>query len=242
MLHGFAGSPYNFHPLLASMKQKQMGYYAPLFTGFGLQDFHILRTIKASDWLRDAIYAYDLLAQVADKVSIVGHSNGGVLACLLAQIRPVHKMILVEPYFVGCDDDKKSKDLVFTPVRLEMVKTVCPIAEKSHCPGRSTYSDFVDPKAGAENFAQASVSVSSLSVLWKLQDQVDCKKIKADSIFVLYGAQSLSINIKAGLKKLDDAGWIYKTIMYSNSAHTPQLDFDKDAVNADIVAILQGQD
>ncbi|MCX7338171.1 MAG: alpha/beta fold hydrolase [Alphaproteobacteria bacterium] len=241
VLHGFTVGPNNFHLLLDSMKQKQMPYYAPLLTGFGLQDFHISQHVVASDWLRDAVHAYDLLSEVADKVSIVGHSNGGVLACLLAQIRPVHKLVLISPNLAPCDDDKGTKKLLSTPIISTILKWAHPITRTNDRPRRTLYSDLSDLKEGEQAFSQTSISLQSLQALWTLQDQVDFKKIKTDSLFVLYGAQDLAVDTKAGLKKLNDSGLIYKTFVYSGSAHAPHVDSDRNRVNEDLIDILTDQ-
>ena len=77
LLHGFGESPQGFEFLIKELKQRKIPYYAPLQTGFGLTDLHLLNVAKSIDWLRDAVFGYDLLSSVANEVIVVGHSNGG---------------------------------------------------------------------------------------------------------------------------------------------------------------------
>ena len=51
-------------------------------TGFGLADCKLLSQTRHTDWLRDAVLAYDLLKSLAEEVSIVGHSTRASLAAL----------------------------------------------------------------------------------------------------------------------------------------------------------------
>lgn len=56
-----------------------------------------LEQVEAENWFREAIQAYDLLASLADKVSVIGHSNGGALVTYIAQHREVEHLILSGP-------------------------------------------------------------------------------------------------------------------------------------------------
>ena len=49
------------------------------------------------DWYDAAFNAYDEMARICKKVSVVGLSMGGALTCLLAEHRPVHKAVPIAP-------------------------------------------------------------------------------------------------------------------------------------------------
>ncbi|MBM3208459.1 MAG: alpha/beta fold hydrolase, partial [Chlamydiae bacterium] len=92
LLHGFSGAPDEMVELVAFLKQNDIPYLAPLFPGFGIGDFHLLNVVNEKDWVREAVYSYDLLAQIADKVDVIGHSNGGSIAIVLSSLRPINKL------------------------------------------------------------------------------------------------------------------------------------------------------
>jgi pimeloyl-ACP methyl ester carboxylesterase len=108
LIHGFSASVNEFKLLSKKLKENKIPFYAPMLTGFGLDEYHLLKNIRAKDWLRDVVNAYDLLDNFAENVSVVGHSMGGLLALYLASSKRINKLILTAPYLVH----KKSHSLM----------------------------------------------------------------------------------------------------------------------------------
>jgi esterase/lipase len=50
--------------ICSALDQAGIPYYAPLLTGHGLDDLHLFSAVQPSDWLRDAVMAYDQLASL----------------------------------------------------------------------------------------------------------------------------------------------------------------------------------
>ena len=118
----------------------------PSITGFGLSDFHLLKVVQPSDWLRDAFYAYDVLAAAAEKVDVIGFSNGGCLAAILAQNRPVDKLILASPYLAANPRERLFYTLFRTPVFKRIVPFLIPLGKKPKLAGRADTLDALNLK------------------------------------------------------------------------------------------------
>lgn len=234
LLHGWSASPQEFQVLTARLKAQGIPYYAPQLTGFGLGDMHLLRKIKASDWLRDAIYGYDLLAAVAHEVNVIGHSNGGVLAVYVAQKRPVKHLILSAPYLAVSKSDKIYKTALNTPVIAQMLEFCLPVFAK---PGRIPNPQL--KQTATETFRYPTLPIQSLMALWVLQDKVDIDKANFQDLTVLYGKYDQDVDIPTVLAKFEQEKIPYKAIVYRNSAHNIFQGRDSAKVVDDIVSLLE---
>lgn len=96
MLHGFTGTPGTVLPLGEALWRQ--GHYVKgiLLPGHGttLED---MQKCTWRDWYQAVFDAYDEMAKTCKKVSVVGLSMGGILTCLLAEHRPVHKAVPIAP-------------------------------------------------------------------------------------------------------------------------------------------------
>ncbi|MCP3898841.1 MAG: alpha/beta fold hydrolase, partial [Desulfobacteraceae bacterium] len=97
LLHGFTTSPMDWDILANCLKQEQIDFHAPLIHGFGQINHNLMLSLNKEDWFRQVVDIYDLLAQRYQHISIIGHSMGGMLACYLAQVRPVQELIISAP-------------------------------------------------------------------------------------------------------------------------------------------------
>lgn len=95
-LHGYMGYPGELD--YPARKLADAGYTVslPRHPGHGTcgEDFNLS---NGEAWLRGAVDAYLELQADHEKVHIMGHSMGGVLAVLLASLFPVEKMVLMAP-------------------------------------------------------------------------------------------------------------------------------------------------
>lgn len=87
-LHGFTASPAETRWLGESLAGRGMTVYVPRLAGHGTE-YHDLARLRWQDWYYTALDGYHILAQQCDRVFIVGHSMGGILALLLAAHVPV---------------------------------------------------------------------------------------------------------------------------------------------------------
>ena len=96
VLHGFTATPGTVLPLGQALAKD--GHYVRgiLLPGHGttVED---MNKCTGLDWLRAAQKAFDEMAAICEKVSVVGLSMGGTLTLLLAETRPVYKAVPIAP-------------------------------------------------------------------------------------------------------------------------------------------------
>lgn len=98
LLHGFTGSPSSLLPVARALAAAGFEARAPLLPGHGTHWRDLDRT-GWDDWAAAARSALLDLAGAADRVVVVGHSNGGALALDLAERLPdmVTGLVLINP-------------------------------------------------------------------------------------------------------------------------------------------------
>ena len=101
LIHGFTATPAMVRPLGEALRAALSASGEPptvqgiLLPGHGTRIQDMRSCGGYAPWLDAARNAFDALAARCDRVSVVGHSMGGVLALLLAQERPVHAVISI---------------------------------------------------------------------------------------------------------------------------------------------------
>lgn len=181
LIHGFSSTPKELGILLDFLKKERIPHYAPVLTGFGLDDVHLLQAIKPSDWFRDSINAYDIFCTNCDEVVVVGNSMGGLLACHVASKRRVDKLILLAPYLLSKKKHDFSKKMLIDSPFSWMLKLFNPYVKKSRKPD--------DPNEHTPNprFAYDVLPVNSVEALWRLQEKVEYENITAGKTLVVTG-------------------------------------------------------
>jgi len=99
LVHGFTATPAMMRPLAEALHAardadgQRLTVQGILLPGHGTRIQDMRSHGGYAPWLNAALSAFDALAARCDRVSVAGHSMGGVLALLLAQQRPVHAII-----------------------------------------------------------------------------------------------------------------------------------------------------
>lgn len=95
-LHGFMGYPGELSFPAKKLAEAGFTVSVPRHPGHGTcgEDFNLS---NGEQWFRAAVDSYLELKSSHEKVHVMGHSMGGVLAILLASIFPVEKMVLMAP-------------------------------------------------------------------------------------------------------------------------------------------------
>jgi esterase/lipase len=239
LLHGYAATAFEFEHLMRELDREGIPYLAPTLTGHGLSDFRLLYQIAPADWLRDAIIAYDQLATLADRVSVIGHSTGATLAVGVAERRPVHHLILSAPNLFPSAADRHVKRVMTTPVISSLISWLLPVFAKPVRPGRAIASDTLDEAAARKGFSYATLPIRSLRAQWALQDQADLTRASRHSLTLVYGEQDLTVDIASLRAQLDRQGIAYTAYPFANAAHNVLLDYDKDRAIRAIVDVLR---
>lgn len=95
VLHGFSSSPAVYRYLLPQIQ----GYDAvicPILPGHG-HSIEAFSQVKATDWLATAQHECEQLIKTYKQVDVLGLSLGGLLACELSQLYPIHHLYLLAP-------------------------------------------------------------------------------------------------------------------------------------------------
>ncbi|MFN3265464.1 MAG: alpha/beta hydrolase [Deinococcales bacterium] len=96
--HGFTAQPKTVDYIVPFLEQAGLPYAIPTLRGHGTV-WTDLRGVRWQDWLEDATSAYTQLEQTCERVAVVGHSMGGLVAAQLAAQKPVAALVLVAPAF-----------------------------------------------------------------------------------------------------------------------------------------------
>jgi carboxylesterase len=84
LLHGFSGMPIGLGKLAHHIENLGLPYQAPTLRGHGAETPDALLRVKWTDWIIDAEKAMWQILAETEKVTVIGHSMGGMLALLLA--------------------------------------------------------------------------------------------------------------------------------------------------------------
>jgi carboxylesterase len=232
LLHGFSASPAEFAPLTDKLKERDVPFYAPTLTGFGIESLHLLRVVHSSDWLRDALRAYDVVASRAERVHVFGHSMGAIMAAFVAQRRAVDKLVLSAPYLHPKRKHDVVKEIFKTPLLSDALVFLMPYRKKS--------SKSKPPK-GAENRVAFRVSpTNSIRAIWEAQDKLRFEEAKFSRALLLEGGKDATVEIDRVVQTLEYHKLPYDLKRYENSGHLLYEDADKERVASDVVAWLFG--
>lgn len=100
LLHGFSASPYELRQLGAHLQSQGIRVYAPRLAGHGIGTA-AFNAKGRHDWLSDAEAAFAALRTPGQKLNVIGHSMGGVLAALVAAKHgaEIRRLVLAAPAF-----------------------------------------------------------------------------------------------------------------------------------------------
>lgn len=84
LLHGFTGNPETLRPLEAPLRALGLAVAMPLLRGHGQASPKALEAVRWLDWVADGAAALEQLSAQAERVIVVGHSMGALVALNLA--------------------------------------------------------------------------------------------------------------------------------------------------------------
>jgi len=99
ILHGFTGTLESVKALYAPLQKLGITVSMPLLMGHGQDSPEALRGVRWNEWLFDAELALQKLSQDHDRIIVIGHSMGALLALNLAINYPdqVDSVVLAAP-------------------------------------------------------------------------------------------------------------------------------------------------
>jgi esterase/lipase len=228
LLHGYSSSTQTFDTLGAELERRGLAYHAPLLTGFGVDRLDVLSKVRASDWLRDAVLSFDLLAAIARRVSIVGVSTGATLGAYVAQHRPVDHLVLIAPNLKSSARDLRFRRLLRTPVIADAFLALKPYFTKPTRPGRRTNRDLLDPHMAEHHLDFPVLPSRSALAIWDAQDLVDLGKMQSKRLLVVAGKHDQTVDIAHAFSLLGSLGVPHDRLILENSAHDVLIDQERE--------------
>lgn len=228
MLHGFTGATQEFEFLIPKLEEFDFPYIAPAILGFGNTKTVILNKATRNDWYRLCLAYFDCLTSVAEKVSIVGHSMGGILATYIAERRDVHNLILCGPGIYCASSDLKYRKVLMNPISAFFYIRLLPYLPKPIRPGRDTCSDTLDSEHAKNIFQYLAIPIKSLRELFFAQDDVRPQNVNCSKLSILYGKHELTVDMEKLFKLLDTNNIKYDSYCFENSAHNVLEDYDRE--------------
>lgn len=239
LLHGFTSSPMEFDLLADRLRKERIDFHAPLIQGFGQIRQDMLFSLFKEDWFRDVIDLYDLVACRYKKISVVGHSMGGMLASVLAQNRPLDDLILSAPALFP----QKRDGLYAWSMKSRLLHTILswaiPMFPKPIRGGRNTPADTLDEDSAYRYFQYLMAPIHSMFGLLEAQTIVDIEKLNVKSLSLLYGSHDITVDNLAIERHFDLKKIPYQRLVFENSAHNIFVDNDRFQVNNAIIGILK---
>ncbi len=96
--HGFTAQPKTVNYIAPFLEQAGLPFEIPVLRGHGTV-WTDLRGVQYQDWVTDGTAAFMRLKQTCEKVAVVGHSMGALVASQIAAQHEVAALVLVAPAF-----------------------------------------------------------------------------------------------------------------------------------------------
>lgn len=229
LLHGFSASPKDFEDVFQILKDEKIDYFSPNILGFGLDNTNLLSNVSHNDWYRTVLNTYDALTSISNKVTVVGHSMGGLLALYIACNRNVSKLILTSPGYSVNKKYIKYKILLMIPVISHILIFLFPHFPKDLDQTRGHVLDVMDSSSIDDVFHYLAVPTRSIKEVFLMQKSINLKLLKFDSLHILYGKYDNTVNVNKILHKLKISGHSFSSYVFENSAHNLFQDYDHNA-------------
>jgi carboxylesterase len=236
LLHGFSGIPAGLGHLPQHIETLGLPYRAPILRGHGQATPNALLGVKWTDWIADAEGAMFEILQEADRVTLIGHSMGGMIVLFLAAEHQ-HK---IDSIIVS--GSSTSGNSPFSPGgRLNFLAPLIPLVKKRYdllplyadpaCTRTDTGYPWVPTVVWLQVFALMKATDRCLS---RVSVPTLILHSKQDSVIRPQDAQRLydSIATPAGQKQL---------VWFEKTDHVMFLDCEEQAVNQALVDYLQGR-
>ena len=96
LIHGFTGSPAELLPLGEFLNRADFTVLAVRLAGHGTNEKNLSRT-TCEDWFNSVLDGYAILKSFCDKIFVVGHSMGSLLALKISAVKRVDKLVTLSP-------------------------------------------------------------------------------------------------------------------------------------------------
>ena len=238
LFHGFTTSPMEWDFLGKHLKQQGIDFHAPLIYGFGQINMHMILSVSKEDWFRQIINLYDLFEPRYKKISVVGHSMGGLLACILAQHRNVHELIISAPSIFPQKSQKIYTYIIKHRITVNLFAWLIPIIPKPMRGKRKGPADTMDSESTYNHFQYLVAPVRLLIAMLRAQTEVKFNNIRCSRLSLFYGEYDITINNKEIESFMEECNIPFERYKFKKSAHNIFVDYDRIDINKLVVDLL----
>ncbi len=241
LLHGFTTSPMDWGDMSKYLEQENIDFHAPLIHGFGQINTDLMFTINKEDWFLQVVDLYDLFAPRYEKISVVGHSMGGMLACYLSQVRPVHQLIISAPALFPQKQQSFYARIVKNKLATHMLSWLVPIIPKPLRGNRSGPADTMDAHSTYRYFQYLVAPIHLLISMLQSQMVIKLDKMNYQQLTLMYGEHDITVDnleIERFFAKIQIP---FQVFCFKNSAHNIFVDYDREAINELVVVLINEQ-
>ena len=236
LIHGFTASPHEMQHLIDDLEKQGIPYFAPMLTGFGLTDFHLLDAVRYQDFFRSILFYYDFLSQISEKVSIIAHSMGAILATYIAQQRSVDQLILSAPALYFYPEDKFIIRLLTAPIISDIILKIVPYMPKTV--KKSAKNSSLNSKVANTRFQYLSVPTHAIQQMLLAKQQVDITQVKTKNLTIIYGELDNVVNIKKCLSIIAEKNMPHTTYCIPDIGHNLFEDTNKHQATSTVISCL----
>ncbi len=225
--HGFNGQPKTVNYLAQYLERADLPFEIPTLRGHGTV-WTDLQSVRWQDWVDDAITAYSKLEGRAERIAVVGHSMGGLVAAHVAAKREVAALVMAAPAFKFSNP--------FAPLA-PLLKNLLPIQTGGG-------SSVIDQALRAESINQQitygkfpTAALAELCHMARLTPQI-LPRLRCPTLLI-HSLRDQVIPPKATDFALERIGSPLKRVhWYQHSGHEMFWDMERDALCEDIMSFI----
>jgi carboxylesterase len=236
LLHGFSGIPIGLGNLAHHIETLGLPYRAPTLRGHGMDTPNALLGVKWTDWIEDAEGAMSELLEETDKVTIIGHSMGGMIALFLAA---EHKEKIDS--IIDAAGSTKGNSPFAPGEPLNFLAPLIPIIKKKY----EMPPLFADPECTRTDTGYAWVPTITWVQVFDLMKETHKRLPKVTVPTLILHSKNDSMNTPEGAQILFDSIATptdqKRLIWFEKTEHVMFLDCEEEEVNRAVVEYLQGR-
>jgi carboxylesterase len=234
LLHGFSGKPNGLGNLAQHIETLGLPYRAPTLRGHGMDSPNALLDVVWTDWIADAEGAMLELLEETEKVTIIGHSTGGIIALFLAAEHPEKIDSIID-----AAGSTKGNSPLAPGEPLNFLARLIPIVKKKY----DMPPLFADPSYARTDTGYAWVPTIVWLQVFDLMEETHKRLPKVSVPTLILHSKIDSVNAPEGAQIVYDSIATptdqKQLVWFEKTEHVMFLDCEEEAVNRTVVEFLQ---